>query len=381
MSHTTTDIRNICLAGHAGSGKTSLLDALLNHGGVIGSIGSIEAGTTVSDFDEEEKRLGHSLEPTVCSFSHTGIHLNIIDTPGYPDFVGRAISVFPAAETVAVVVNASTGIEPVTERVLDQAAAYNLCRLIIINRIDAPEADPGGVLDAIRERFGTECLPLNLPVDGSSAVRDCFFNPWEGDSDIGSFAEAHERIIDQVVELDDDLMELYIEQGEGLTPEQLHAPFERALREGHLIPVCFTSARTEAGMDELLEVFERLMPNPNEGNPPQFLKGEGEDAEPIEITTAADAHMLAHVFKLTVDPFRGRMGFCRIHQGTVKRQAQVYIGEGRKPFKVAHLLRVCGAQQEEITEAVPGDICAIPRAEGFSSAPCYTIHTTKITTI
>jgi elongation factor G len=107
------------------------------------------------------------------------------------------------------------------------------------------------------------------------------------------------------------------------------------------------------------------MPNPNEGNPPQFLKGEGETAEPIEISTAADAHLIAHVFKLTVDPFRGRMGFCRIHQGTLKRQGQVYIGDGRKPFKAAHLLRVRGAEQEELDEAVPGDICAIPRAEGF----------------
>jgi elongation factor G len=365
MGHTTATIRNICLAGHAGSGKTSLVEALLADAGIIGGPGAIESQDTVSDFDDDERRLGHSLNTSVCSFDHKGLHLNLIDTPGYPDFIGRTLSVLRSVETVAVVVDATVGIETVTEQVMSAARDAHLCRMIVINGIDAADADPGGVLESLREAFGPECLPLNLPVDNRAAVKDCFFEPYTGDSDLGPFAEAHDRIVDQVVELDEDLMELYLEQGESIDAEQLHAPFERALREGHLVPVCFTSARENRGIDELLEVLERLMPSPDEGNPPEYLKGEGPDAQPVEVSTDTDAHALGHVFKLTVDPFRGRLAFVRIHQGAVRKGGQLYIGDARKPFKVGHLLKVCGAEQTDVDEVVPGDICALPRADGF----------------
>jgi elongation factor G len=252
MGHTTATIRNVCIAGHAGCGKTSLIEALLHDAGIINEPGTIEAQDTVSDFDDDERRLGHSLNSTVCSFDHKGLHLNLIDTPGYPDFIGRTLSVLRAVETVAVVIDASVGIETVTEQVMNAARDANLCRMIVINGIDAADADPDGVLSAVRETFGPECLPLNLPVDNHAAVRDCFFDPFSGESDLGGFAEAHDRIVDQVVELDEALMELYLEQGESIDAEQLHEPFERALREGHLIPVCFTSARENRGIDGLL---------------------------------------------------------------------------------------------------------------------------------
>jgi elongation factor G len=156
--------------------------------------------------------------------------------------------------------------------------------MIIINRIDSPEADLEGLVAAIREEFGAECLPLNLPANGG--VSDCFFAP-DGAADFSSVAEAHTRIIDQVVEVDERMMELYLEQGQALTPEQLHDPFEQALREGHLVPICFVSAQSGAGIPELLEVFERLMPNPLEGTPRPFLQGEGAAAAPFTVTRSS----------------------------------------------------------------------------------------------
>lgn len=365
MGHTTDTIRNICIAGHAGSGKTTLVEALLHDAGVINTPGTIESQNTVSDFDDDERRLGHSLSPTLCSFDHKGLHLNLIDTPGYPDFLGRTLSMVRAVETVAVVVDAVVGVEAVTEQVMAAAKEASRCRMIVINGIDAADADPRAVLTSVREIFGPECLPLNLPVDNHSAVKDCFFQPWSGESDLGSFQEAHDQIVDQVIELDEALMELYLEQGESIDAEQLHAPFERALREGHLVPVCFTSAREDRGIDELLDVFERLMPDPTEGNAPEYLKGEGPDATSVTISADPDAHALGHVFKLTVDPFRGRLGFVRVHQGSIRRGGQLYIGDGRKAFKVGHLLKICGGEQMDVDEVVPGDICAIPRADGF----------------
>jgi elongation factor G len=364
MAHYTfRDIRNIALLGHAGSGKTELVEALLHQAGVIKSRGSLERGTTISDFDAQERRLGHSIDTTLCSFEHDGQHINLIDTPGYPDLLGRALRILPGVETAAVVISAQMGVEMVTQKAMEMAAECAKCRLIIVNKIDASETDLEQLMEQIREQFGSECLPINLPTHNGDAVVDCFFEPGSEATKITSISQAHTEIIDQVVEVDEELMSLYLEQGEDLSPEQLHDPFEKALREGHLIPVCFVSARTGAGIPELMQVFDRLMPSPSEGNPPQFLKGEGNEEAPVEVVPDPERHTIAHVFKVSVDPFVGKMGIFRIHQGTVSCNDQLFIGDGRKPFKVAHLFQLLGKQTTEVPQGVPGDICAVAKVE------------------
>jgi elongation factor G len=363
MGHRTEDIRNIALVGHAGVGKTLLAEALLFGAKAIPAMGSLARGTTVCDFDPQEKRLLHSLDSALCHFETGGTHVNLIDTPGIPDFIGRSLSVLEAVETAAVVVSAVTGVEPMTERMMDFARDRGLCRLVIVNRIDAPEARPEAVLAELRERFGKECLPLNLPAAGGKEVVDVFFQPKGRDTDFSSVEAAHTEIIDQVVEVDESLMEVYLEQGEELRPEQLHDPFEECLREGHLVPVCFVSAETGAGIAELLDVFARLMPNPAEGNPPPFLKGEGADAVRVEVRPDPARHVVAHVFKVAIDPFVGKLGIFRIHQGTVRTGAQLFVGDARKPVRLAHLYRLQGKDTLEIPEAVPGDICGVAKID------------------
>lgn len=361
--HTTEQIRNIALVGHAGAGKTTLAEALLAQAGAIGTAGDIAKGSTVADFTPQEKRLQHSLEPAAMHLEHDGRFMNILDTPGYPDFAGRAMSVLPAVETAVVVVNAETGIELVTQKMMDFAADRHLCRMIVINKIDAPDTDLHGLLRQIRDTFGKQCLPLNLPSDGGKAVADCFFTLSDATPDFASIEAAHTEMVDQVVELDDELMELYLEQGEELGIEQLHDPFERALRAGHLVPICFVSAETGAGVRQLLNIFAQLMPNPAEGNPPEFLKGEPGAEEPVEVTADADAPFIGHVFKVNVDPYIGRMGVFRVHQGRVKTGDQIFIGDRRKGFKLAHLYRLQGKDSIEIASAVPGDICAVSKVD------------------
>jgi elongation factor G len=361
--YTSEAIRNIALLGHAGCGKTELTEALLVEAGAISTPGSIERGTTVSDFDPQEKRIGHSLNSSICHLEHDGIHINLIDTPGYPDLIERALSVLPAVETAAVVINAQSGIEAVTHRVMENAAKRGDCRIIIVNKIDADNIHLERLLSSIKNCFGQECLPINLPADSGEAVIDCFFNIKDQNTDFLSVALAHAEIIDQVVEVDEELMELYLEQGEELAPAQLHNSFEKALREGHLIPVCFVSARTGTGIPELLSIFEKLMPNPSEGNPPPFLKGEGSEAESVEVVPDPERHVIGHVFKISVDPFAGKMGIFRLHQGTVTRNSQLYIGDGRKPFKASHILKLQGKSYVEIDQGIPGDICAVAKID------------------
>ena len=363
MAYTSSDIRNVCLVGPSNAGKTQLAEALLHAGGAIPECGSVERGNTVSDYTPREKQLGHSQYSAVCHLDHGGIHVNLIDTPGYRDFIGRALSVLPSVETAALVINAQDGVDMICRRMMEAAKKQRLCRMIIVNKIDAEELDLEALLSNIREAFGAECLPLNLPSADGSNVVDCFFKPEDVETMFSDVDTAHTQIVDQVVEVDEALMEVYLEQGQELKPEQLHDPFEKALREGHLIPVCFVSAKTGSGIRQLLQIFEHLMPNPMEGNPPRFLKGEGENAEEVVISPDPDAHAIAHVFMVNIDPFKGRLGTFRIHQGTIRPGNQLFVGDARKPIKVNQLLKINGGAHTKANIGVPGDICAIPRVD------------------
>ncbi len=363
MSYTLADIRNVCLVGPSNSGKTTLTEALLHAGGKIKTRGSVEKRDTVSDFTKREREFGHSLYPSICHLDHGGIHVNLIDTPGYRDFYGRALAVLPAVETAAIVINAEHGIEQDTRRFMKAAHKQRLCRMLIVNKIDLEGVDLEGLVNDIQAEFGAECLPLNLPAAEGVAVVDSFFQPEGAETQFGDVKSAHTQIVDQVVEVDDDLMEKYLEQGEELEPEQLHDPFEQALREEHLIPICFVSAETGAGINQLLQIFERLMPNPAEGNPPIFLKGEGDDVEEVIVTPDPDAHAIGHVFHVEIDAFKGRLGVFRLHQGTVKSGGQLFVGDARKPIKVNQLLKLNGGDHKKVDTALPGDICAIPRVD------------------
>jgi elongation factor G len=357
------DIRDIAFVGHAGAGKTTLIEALLAKAGALKEPGSIAKGTTVCDFADQEKRLKHSLDVAICHLERDGVLVNLLDTPGYPDFIGRTLAVLPAVDTAAAVVNAQIGVELVTRRAMRYAASRRLCRLIIVNKIDADGVNLEEVLEQIKETFGGQCLPINLPARSGQAVADCFFEPADETPDFSSVEAAHTEIMDRVIELDDDLMELYLEKGSAISLEQLHDPFERALRRGHLIPVCFVSAETGAGLRQLLRVFTQLMPSPLEGNPPEFFTAV-DDGKRVAIDPAnADAHFLGHVFKVNVDPYVGRLATFRVHQGRIRSGDQVFIGDRRKAVKIAHLYRVQGKDLEEIPSATAGEFCAVSKIE------------------
>lgn len=354
-------IRTLALVGPASSGKTSLAEALLVRSGMIGAAGTLERGTTVSDYDPLERRMQHSLNSAVLHLNHAGTRVHLIDTPGASDFLGQSLPALEAVETAAIVINAAAGIEPMAERMMDYAAARQLDRIIVVNKIDAQGVDLAALLARIQARFGKGCLPINLPDAGASKVVDCFYNR-DGHSDFGSVDAAHRALVEQVVEVDAGFVDRYLNDGD-VDASELHAPLEQALREGHLIPVCFVSARSGAGVAELLDIIVKLLPNPTEANLPDFLKGEGESATLMHAEVDPSRHVLAHVFKVTVDPYVGRMGVFRVHQGTVTKDSLLYIGDGRKPFKVGHVFLLQGKEHVEVPRALPGDICAVAKVD------------------
>ncbi len=364
MDYETPDIRNVAFAGHAGAGKTTLVEKILAHAGAIQSAGLVEKGSTVSDWDELEKKHGHSLSASLAGFDYHDTHINLLDTPGYPDFIGAALSVLPAVETVGVVINAQRGIEGASRRMMNWAQGQDQCRMVVINQIDSEQADVQAIYEEVRDAFGAECLAVNLPTGDGTGVIDCFFKA-EGEPAFSSAEAAHTAIVDQTVEVDEELMAVYLEQGE-VSAAQLHDAFEQAMREGHLIPVCFVSAHTGVGVPELLDFIVRLLPNPGEGNPPHFLNGFGEDAQQVEVSPDPNQHVLAHVFKVSFDPFVGRQALFRVHQGTVRKDMQLFVGDARKPIKISNLAVPLGKESSERSTAVPGDIMLVSKVDGLA---------------
>jgi len=357
-------LRTIALLGPATSGKTSLAEALLWKAGVIGQPGIVEKGSTVSDFDPLEKKAQRSLNSSVINFRHAGVHAYVIDTPGAGDFLGQSLPALEAVETAAIVINATTGVEPMATRMMNWASERERDRIIIVNKIDAQGTNLEQLVEQIQEAFGKECLPVNLPAAGGARVLDCFWDRGVNSeaTDFSSVAKAHSMIVEQIVEVDSEFVERYLNDGD-IDPSELHAPLEQALREGHLIPICFVSARTGAGVNELLDVIAKLLPDPTESNPPKFLRGEGDAAVPLKGEVDPTKHVLAHVFKVTQDPYVGKVGVLRVHQGTITKESQLYVGDARRPFKVGHLFQLQGKEFVEIPKAVPGDICAIAKIE------------------
>ncbi|EGQ7696462.1 elongation factor G [Vibrio vulnificus] len=353
-------IRNIAFVGQSGSGKTTLIEKLLFACDATTHLGSIEKGDTVTDFDDQSIQYQHSIEATPVALSWQKHRLNIIDTPGLSELLGRSLSVFPAVETSVLVLDPQMPLTQVTDKLFQFAQQQKKCQMIIINKLDNHGNQLEKLLDEIQDHFGSNCLPINLPSADGNEVVDCFFEPqYQQATLLSSVEAAHETLIDQVVEVDEELMELYLEQGSELTPAQLHDPFEEALRTGHVVPICFASAQTGAGIELLLRTLTELMPMPNEGNPPLLQK----NGKMIKVNCDTLEHTVAHVYKISVDPYMGKLAYLRVFQGEINAGSQLYVGESNKAFKVGHLYQLQGKHRTEISRALAGDFCVLAKVD------------------
>ncbi|MBN1788165.1 MAG: elongation factor G [Sedimentisphaerales bacterium] len=352
------DIRNIAFLGHGGSGKTTLAEVILNKTGKTTRIGTVEEKNTVADFDEEEKERGNSIHSALLHTTHNGKTINIIDTPGYPDFVGAALSSIPAADCCAVVISASSGIEMNTRKLFAAATDAGKPRIIIINKIDADNADFSELIKNIQQTFGTQCRCANLPNADKSGVIDCIKSD-SGDSPVMDAAQAHTELIESAIEADDELMEAYL-GGEQIPPQKVASVFVKALVEGTIVPILFTNARTGAGVAELLDVIVEYAPSPTQARLTKLIDGEKQ----TELKPDSAGPLAGLVFRIGFDP-RSNMKYAsmRIFSGTLKSDTAMMHNTDKKSIRPGHVLKTQGAETNEIDAGTAGDIVTLAKID------------------
>jgi len=360
-SYTTKDIRNVAIVGHGACGKTTLAERILESTKTIGRMGSIQDRNTTCDYEPEEKEHQHSLKTAVFHVDLNGQRLNFLDTPGFPDFVGHAVGALPAADTMLVVIDGGKGVENITRRMLKIGAEEHFPRAIVINKIDHDVSKLDELVEAVRASFGNECMPVNLPTGAGKGVISVL-DKADGDADFSSVAEAHQQIIEQVVETDDALMERYL-AGQEPSHEELVKAFHKALHDGHVVPILFASGKTGAGVAELLDFIIEYCPDPTEADQHEVLTKKGTEDVAVHPMPDPAKPFLAHVFRVTTDPFVGKLCVFRVLQGTLTAGDSVNVGDERKPIRFAHIFNVQGKDAKEIHTAIPGDIVGVAKID------------------
>jgi len=354
------NIRNIVFCGHGSSGKTTLIDTLLANTGAVTSAPSVDNGTSVCDFDEEEKHHKHSIEAAVTHFEHDGTRFNVIDTPGYPDLIGQVIGAMRAVETAVICIDAHAGIKVNTRRVFNEAGKAGLGRIICVTKMDSDTIDFAGLLANIKEMFGPECVPVNVPHgvgDDFDGVMSTLHVPKDKSGAPVDLDEYHEMVVEHEVEADDDAMEAFLE-GDEPDDEKLDELLEPSVKEGTLIPIVFVSAKTGVGVPEFLDFLKLAALTPDD------VKRQGtKEGDTVSIDCKPDGPLVAQVFKTRIDPFVQKLSFIRILSGTLKKESSVPIDSNGKGIKLHQLFEVQGEQTDAIDEAGPGEIIAVAKAE------------------
>jgi len=368
----TGDIRNIVIMGHGGAGKTSLVEAILHKTGATNRLGSVDDKTSICDYYDEEKAHGHSIKSSVAHTQYGGKQINIIDTPGFPDFIGPSIKAIVGAETAVIVINAASGVETITRKVFETATKTGKAKLIVINKMDAENADLPRLIKDIQEFFGTQCRCANLPAADKASVIDCIENS-TGTSPVMDVAQAHTELIESVIEADDKLMESYL-GGEQIPVEKVSAVFVQALRAGNVVPIVFTNARKEIGVEGLLNLIVKYTPSPLQAEPAKLKAGDKETV----LQADPSGPLAGVVFRVSFDP-RSNMKFSsiRIFSGTLKSDTNMIRNDDKKGVRPGHILKSQGGETQEIPVGVAGDIITLGKIEDLRVGDV--IHDDKIT--
>jgi elongation factor G len=368
-------IRNVALVGHRGSGKTSLAEAILFEAGVVNRLGRVEDGSVTLDHEPDEREREMSIGAGLASFEYDGRKINLIDTPGEPSFVADTIAALRVTDAAVVVINAVMGVEVHTDRLWQRADAEGLARLVFVNMLDRERADFFRSLDSLKEAFGQHVVATEIPIGAEHHVHgvidliDMKAFEYEGEGranatevpipdELQAQAEEYrEKLMDEVAENSDELMERYLE-GEEISHDEIVGALKKGVSEGHLFPVTCGAATKNLGTNRLLEALVEDLPSPAMRGKISALD---DDGEPVEVDPDPDEDLLAYVFKTTADPYTGRVNILRVHSGVLRSDSHVQNVTRREKERIGQLGAPRGKELDPVDELGPGDIGAVAK--------------------
>jgi elongation factor G len=362
MARNVDEIRNVAVCGHGSAGKTTLVDQLLVKAGAVTGQPSVDNGTSICDFDEEEKHHKHSVEAAIVHFDHAGLRFNVIDTPGYPDLVGQTVGALRAVETALIAIDAHAGIKVNTRRAWQEAGAAGIGRILVITKLDTDNINFAGLIDTIKEVFGSQCALFNVPIGHGHDLKGVISTldvPKDTAGALIDPASLSEAVVESIIEADEGIMEKYLE-GEMPSKEVLQKLCAEAVRQGTLTPVVCISTKMGVGIDELLAVLEQASLPPS-----AVARTAKKDGDTVTLKCDPNAPLAAQVFKTRIDPFVQRLSYIRIFSGTLKKDATVPLAGSRKGVKIGPLLSVQGEKTSPVESAAAGDIVAVAKTEDF----------------
>lgn len=372
-SYPPEKIRNVAVVGHGSTGKTSLVEALLFQAKATERLGKVDDGTSTTDFDPEEQRRRHTINASIAPLEWKDHKVNLIDAPGYPDFVGEVAGALRAVEGAVVVVDAVSGVQVQTEVAWAHADRGGVSRLVVVNRLDRENASFDRTMESLRRKFGTKVAPIQIPIGaegGFSGVVDLlemkaytFKNAEAAGEDVPAELQAaaqaaREKLMEAAAETDDALVEKYLETGE-LTQEELTRGLHAGVKAGTLIPVMCSCATKAIGIPLILEEIVSLLPGPLER--PEIAATDARTKQQVTVAQKAEAPLAALVFKTVADPYVGKLSYFRVYGGTFRSNVEVYNSTKQKPERVGQIYFIRGKQQEPAASVGAGDIGAVAK--------------------
>lgn len=360
MTTQVDSLRNIAVGGHSSAGKTTLVDSLLVQVGAVKGTPSVDEGTSICDFDEEERQHKHSIEAAITHFDYGGKYFNVIDTPGYPELIGQTLSSLRAVDNVLIVIDAHGGIKVNTRRIWNEAGKQGLARIICITKIDDQSADLGELMRLVTEVFGPECVLFNVPTRAGTELTGVVSTIDGQTSAAGAvldLGEVSEKAMESIIEIDDQVMEKYFE-GEIPTPEVLRRLAAEGVAKGTITPVVCVSARQGVGLGELLDLLAAI------GAPPSAIERTAtKDGDVVTLKADPQASLAAQVFRTRSDPYVQRLSYIRVYSGKLDKDSVIPSPAERKGIKIGGLLKVQGEKTTPIDSATAGDIIAVAKCE------------------
>ncbi|MBI2470514.1 MAG: elongation factor G [Planctomycetes bacterium] len=380
IPYETKDIRTIVLLGHGASGKTSLVESMLFKAGATTRLGSVEDGTSVADYDADAKEKKHTIDSSILHCNWKGREINIIDTPGYVDFIRDTITSLVAAETALITISAADGIQVNTRKLWNLACQKGLGKIIVITKIDGENIDYQALLDSIKNTLGSTCVPLVLPI-GTGHDFQGVVNIFElpnplPNKVVGNAQSAHDALIETIVSADDALMEKYLD-GKEIDKPALQSCFVKAVAGGNVVPILCCSNKKVLGIEDILDTIAHFSPSPLEG-----IKRTAIDVQKnqeITLDASNNGHFSGLVFKSVIDPFVGKLSYFRVVSGMLDGELSFYNVTSKKVNKAGHIYRVFGKEQQPVSRAIPGDIIAVSKVEDIhiSDTICDSKHPIK----